>query len=78
MDHQLTEEEVKEWLLHPTTQAFKKHLTSLREQLKEQWASGSFSQDSEFKNAMQQAKYIGQCQLLEDLLDVDSLTTPQE
>jgi len=32
------------------------------------------SEDTEFKNALKQAKYIGQCELLSSLLDFDELT----
>ena len=71
---ELKKEEVEEWLLHPVTKAFKVHLTSLRESLKEQWALGAFSEDTEFKNAVKQAKYLGQCELLGELLDLDEGT----
>lgn len=67
----LKKEEVEEWLLHPVTKALQAHLISLRESLKEQWAVGAFSEDTEFKNAVKQAKYLGQCELLGELLDLD-------
>ena len=66
-------EEVKEWLLHPVTKAFQAHLRQLREELKEQWALGAFSEDTEFKNAVKQAQMLGQAQLLNELLDPEEM-----
>ena len=70
---EIRKEEVQEWLLHPVTKAFKTHLHNLRESLKEQWALGGFSEDTEFKNAVKQAQYLGQAELLRELLDLDGL-----
>lgn len=69
----VSKEELVEWLQHPVTKAFKEHLTSIREDLKELWARGSLSEDTEFKTAVKQAWAIGQCDLLERLLDVEAL-----
>lgn len=69
------QQQVLEWLQHPVTKMFRDHLKVVREDLKESWASGAFSEDTEFKNAVKQAWAVGQCKLLDELLDPEALTS---
>ena len=67
-----TEEDFNAWRRHPVTEflflwAFKK-----REGLKEDWASGAFSDPSfELAMAIKNAGATGACSILKDLLDLD-------
>lgn len=67
----VNKEEWNEWLQHPVTVAFREHLASLKERIKEDWAAGFFTDESSEGTAQKNAVALGQHQLLEDLLLTD-------
>ena len=62
-----TELEWTDWLQHPATKALHHLLRVWLWERKEQWASGQFSDLSQFGTAILNAKAIGECQMLEQL-----------
>lgn len=68
---QLTQERFDDWLQHPTTGALKRFLAEELASLKNQWANGAFTADSVERLALLQANAIGQCEVLQKLLDLD-------
>jgi len=72
MSHRATtDQEFSEWLDHPVTKAYRSMLKKWKEELKEEWASGSFTDMSQFGTAILNAKAIGQCELLDRLHDTE-------
>ena len=65
------EEEFKEWLEHPATKALHRILRGWQSDLKEQWASGAFTDQSQFGTAISNAKAIGNCEVIERTLGLD-------
>ena len=68
-----TESEWTEWLQHPATRRMHSHLRRLQHDLKEQWASGAFTDQSQFGTAIQNAKAIGQLECAERVLSLEYL-----
>lgn len=65
------EQEYLEWRQHPVTKAVFR-LLWLREQgLKEQWASGAFTDQSQFGTAILNAKAIGNCEACASVRELD-------
>ncbi len=69
---QLIQERFDDWSQDPTTQALRRFLASELASLKDQWANGAFTADSVERLALLQANAIGQCEVLQRLLDLDS------
>lgn len=65
----MTEDDFKEWLLHPVTVEFRKAMVNRREELKEDLSEGVFTTETVDGTAQQTAKAIGQIQILKDLLE---------
>jgi hypothetical protein len=63
MDRLVNEEEWKEWLANPLTQAYRTMLVMMREGMKEQLAGGDRTELLDLHRG------IAQAQLLEDLID---------
>jgi len=61
----------QEWLLHPTTQAFRRVLVARVRVLKDRWAAGEFSDMSQFGTAILNAKAIGAVEAYEGLAALD-------
>lgn len=66
----MNEEFFSDWLLHPVTKAFHRHLQERREGILDLWSRGGFQGDTEFKNACLQAAGVRECQVLSDLLSL--------
>jgi hypothetical protein len=64
-------EQYNDWLTHPVTLALNHYLRSQRELLKEQWANGAFTAPSVEQTALLTANAVGQCEVLNDLLDLE-------
>lgn len=62
---------VEEWRAHPVTQKLFQFLRARKEGLKEQWASGRFTDVQRYGSAILNAKAIGQVELLDRLLELD-------
>ena len=72
---QVTSEAWADWRQHPVTQAFLEVLDKWREGVKEQWAQGSFSDNSFSGNALQTTSALAEAQILERIksMTVDEL-----
>ena len=55
------EEEFKEWLRHPITQQVKQMLNVKREELRQQWEGGSFTDYAQETTALVNVGNIGTC-----------------
>ena len=67
----VSKEQLDEWLAHPVTREFAARLARERTNLMEMWASGAFSDDTEFKTAVKEAAAIRHCQVLQSLLNLE-------
>lgn len=65
------ENEFKEWLAHPTTRRLREWLRGRQEQLKARWAAGEFTDLHKYGAAMLNAKAIGSCEVIDDVLNVE-------
>lgn len=76
----MTEHEFTGWLVDPVTKAVFALLAVRKEELKERWASGAFTDQGQFATAIANAKAIGQCEEISFVLDLDfsQLQEPQE
>jgi hypothetical protein len=67
----LTEQEWQDWQAHPGTRVLRHVLLSWKEQVKEQWAAGSFTDMSQFGTAILNAKAIGAVQLIDQIMGLE-------
>lgn len=65
------ENEFKEWLLHPTTRRLHEWLRSKQASWKDQWAAGAFTDVHEYATAILNAKAIGNCQMVDSVLNIE-------
>lgn len=70
-DKQVSEREFQEWVDNPVTLAFFSTLLNWKEELKNHWVSGSFTDQSEFGMALLNAKAIGTCQLIDHIVNFE-------
>ena len=61
MNRALTEEEFNEWKLHPMTQALVAILEAKREDLRQRWEGGSFTDYSKDTTALVNVGNLGTC-----------------
>lgn len=66
-----SKEEWDLWRLHPVTKTFLALLAQRREDLKDQWAVGAFTDQGQFGTAILNARAIGGCTVLGDILNFD-------
>ena len=66
-----TETEFLEWLQNPVTQRFREILRDRKESLKESWAGGAFTDLSQYGTAILNAKAIGNCEMLDLMINVE-------
>jgi hypothetical protein len=66
----LTLERYEDWLAHPITVALNQHLRRQLEELSSQWRQGNFTSDTVDKTALLNANAIGQCEVLDTLLNL--------
>lgn len=74
----VTETEFNEWRDHPVTGAFLNTLRRWREDQKEIWASGAFTDQSQFGTAIANAKAIGNCEALERIFGFEYVQLESE
>lgn len=67
----MTEAEFQAWADHPITKALKAVLRKRVEDLKGQWATGNFTDQSQFATAIMNAKAIGIVNALEYIVNMD-------
>ena len=67
----LSEQEWEDWQAHPGTQVLHQVLLAWKEQVKEQWAAGSFTDMSQFGTAILNAKAIGAVQLIDQVIGLE-------
>ena len=60
----------QEWLDHPVTKRLSKLLNVWREEAKEQWAAGAFTDQSHFATAILNAKAVGKCEMISRIQDI--------
>ena len=65
------EQEWKEWREHPCTKALHKILRAWQSELKDQWASGAFTDQSQFATAISNAKAIGNCEAIDRVIGIE-------
>ena len=56
---------------HPVTQALRQVLRKQVDDLKEQWAAGAFTDQSQYATAILNAKAIGRCETAEFVAGLD-------
>lgn len=76
----VSEEEFLGWLEHPITKALRQMMRNRINLEKERWASGAFTDQSQFGTAILNAKAIGGCEVCELVagLDYETLVTGLE
>lgn len=67
----LSEADWEEWMQHPGTKALNEWLDEEREDLKEQWASGLFTDQSQYATAILNAKAIGKLEAFELIAELN-------
>lgn len=67
----LMESEFKEWLEHPITKDVKLILQARISELKNKWASGAFTDMSQYGTAILNAKAIGTCEAFDRVIGLD-------
>lgn len=67
----LSQEEFDAWRDHPVTHLLRELAQRRKEQLKEQWASGQFTDLSQYGTAILNAKAIGRCEEISWFADLD-------
>ena len=75
---QVTEQEWKEWLVHPVTQRFRQFLQELVEESKEAWANGSYTQGGMAETVCRSScnRYtFGECVLIDCQIITDAVVT---
>ena len=65
-----TDQEWADWLQHPATLCLHRLCRAWQLQLKEQWASGAFTDQSQFGTAISNAKAIGNCEALDRVVEI--------
>ncbi len=66
----LTLERYEDWLTHPITVELNHFLRSQLEELSRHWRMGNFTSDTVDKTALLNANAIGQCEVLEQILNL--------
>lgn len=61
-----------EWLAHPVTVRFRHLLQEQLEEIKRQWSRGAYTTESIEGSAMRTANALGQCEVLETLLELEA------
>ena len=71
IDAQSMQDLYNDWLAHPVTVRLRRLLLQNRESLKEAWASASFSAETTEKTALLSANALGQCEVLQTILNLE-------
>ncbi len=67
----ITEEEWKDWKLHPVTKAFYALLAAKRQELKDQWEEGVHSEDTPEKYAFKNIAAMHECKAYALVADIE-------
>jgi hypothetical protein len=67
----VTSEEFTSWKASTNTKFFLKYLQDLREELKEELATGELTKDRADSSAMKYAEYIGMCSAILGILNIE-------
>lgn len=67
----VNKEEWSEWLQHPVTVAYRRHMTERLREIQDEWAAGVYTSESSEGTAQRNAVALGQYRLLQDLLTTD-------
>lgn len=73
-----TEQEWRDWKQHPCSEVMRIILNNWKEQLKSQWAAGSFTDLSQFGTAILNAKAIGNCEAFDRMIELEYEQLEQE
>lgn len=68
----------QEWKSLPQTEAFFRHLHSLRQQTLEAWADGRFTDASVEGTAQLNAKMLGYVELIDQIINLEEIETHDE
>lgn len=71
LQRELVESEWGEWKQHPVTKAFFAYITLKREEGKERWADGNFTQPDAHGTVQQNSASIGTVKAFKDLLELN-------
>lgn len=74
----VTEVEFNEWRDNPVTKEFFATLRRWREDQKEVWASGAFTDQSQFGTVILNAKAIGNCEALDRIVGFEYVQLESE
>ena len=66
-----TEQEWLEWKQHPCSEALQQILLNWKNELKSQWAAGTFTDLSQFGTAILNAKAIGNCEAFDKIAELE-------
>lgn len=72
------EREFSEWLLHPVTKRMRSLMQDQIESLRDKWQSGAFLDQFQSALVIENAIAIGNCQVLERLLDLKAEDLEEE
>lgn len=68
---EITKEQWEAWLGLPVTKALHQYLLSKESGLKDLWSSGEFTDMSQFGTAILNAKAIGNCEVYNEIVNLD-------
>lgn len=71
MSREISKEEWAEWLQHPVTQLVRQVLTGRREGIKEHWANGGYTADTNDGKNFLDAGALGEAAALRGFLEMD-------
>ncbi len=74
----ITEEEWKEWLLHPVTKHLRKWAFEKQEELKSRWADGEFTDAMQSAMAVRNAGATGACSVYKEVEEMDYILIAEE
>ena len=72
--NELIQQRFEDWSMHPGTVALRRLLRAELSNLKDRWASGGFTADTVEASALLSANAVGQCEIIQVLLDL----TPEQ
>ncbi len=71
MSRAVTESEFKDWLVHPVTQEVMKILAARREQRRQDWEGGAYTDWTQEGMALTNVGNIGECKAYAFVMDLD-------
>jgi hypothetical protein len=71
VDHLPTKDEFDAWLDHPMTRMFKSWAEKRKSDLKDHWAAGMFTDETDVKMITRNIGAIGECQMADRFINLD-------